>query len=289
MAIIGRPNVGKSTLVNSILGEKIAAVSFRPQTTRQHIMGIYNDSEAQIVFMDTPGLITPKHSLDRFLVRESFKAQQEADLIMVMIDAKEGVRPEDIKLFQDLAAVPKKKFVLINKIDLVPKLQILKLTEACSQAGRFEEYLPLSAREKEDALRVVAMAKKYLATGPRLYPDDQLTDKNERFIAAEMIREEMLKILREEVPHAIAVRIQEFKEREGKALIYIKAIIYVERVSQKSIVIGKNGVMLKSIGEKSRLAMEKFFNKKIFLELWVKVEKNWRKNEQFLKKLGFEG
>ncbi|MFH1777263.1 MAG: GTPase Era [Candidatus Omnitrophota bacterium] len=285
VAIIGRPNTGKSTFLNNILEQHIAAVCHRPETTRNRILGIYNDRGCQIIFMDTPGIHKPQHELGRKMVRAAWDAGGEADIVLLFIDAR-GVTSDDINLFKKIKDWKQNKLLAINKIDLIQKSKILKIIEECKKICEFDEHLPLSALNREDVSFVTGVIKKYLPPGPRYFPIDQITDKDDRFIASEIIREEALWQLQEEVPHAVAVVVEEFKRREAKDLLYIRATIYVERSSQKAIVIGQRGMRLKSIGEKSRIKLEGYFGQKVYLDLWVKVEKNWRKNRVFLKRIG---
>ncbi len=288
VAVIGRPNVGKSTLMNAYLGEKVAIVSPKPQTTRIRQLGILTLPEAQIIFVDTPGIHAPRHQLGEFMVETATRALADADLILFVVDLSTPPTDEDRRiaaLAQEHAPeVP--VLIAMNKLDLVP-VELLT-----SNVAAFQELYPqadwttcsaTTGQGHEDLLkRIVQM----LPEGPRYYPADQLSDAPIREIAAEIVREKALLRLHEEVPHSVAVVVEEFKERSDN-LTYISATIYVERESQKGILIGKRGSMLRSIGKDARLEIEAFLETKIYLDLWVKVLKNWRKDKDALRRLGY--
>jgi len=288
VAIIGRPNVGKSTLVNALLKEKLSIVSTKPETTRDNIQGIISDKDFQVVLLDTPGMHKPKTLLGRTMVRRASSSLLELDLVLMLIEAYSGITQEDKRIFQQLEPV-KIKFLLINKIDKIQKLQILPIIEE-AQKFSFKEIIPISALKKDGTDIVFKKILEDLPEGFPMFPEDQLSDKNERFFVREFIREKVLEFTREEVPHSIAVKIEEMEEKKDRSnndLYYIRAHIYVERNSQKAIIIGKNGRMLKKIGECSRKEIENFLKKKVFLDLWVKVYENWREDPFRLKDLGY--
>jgi len=289
VAIIGRSNVGKSTLLNRLLGEKIAIVSEKPQTTRTRILGVAHVPGAQIAFLDTPGLHKPEHLLNRRMVRTAVETLEEADLLYMLMEATSWPGPGDlaaIKQMQEaLAKRPRPVILVVTKIDLVNKQKLLPVLESYAKLFAWSEVVPVSAQADDNIDRLLAVTVPYLETGGKAYDDDVVTDQTMRTLAAEMIREKVLHATREEVPHATGVEIEEFVE-EGK-LARIRATIVVERETQKGIVIGKQGACLKSISTQARLDMERLFGMKVFLEVWVKVKEAWREDEQVLVKLGY--
>ncbi len=288
VAVIGRPNVGKSTLVNILLKQKLSIVSTKPETTRDNIQGIISGKDFQIVFLDTPGMYKPKTLLGRTMVRRASSSLLELDLALVLIEAYSGITQEDKRIFQQLEPV-KINLLIINKIDKIQKLQILPIIEE-AQRFSFKEIIPISALKKDGTDIVFKKILENLPEGFPMFPENQLSDKNEGFFVRELIREKVLEFTREEVPHSIAVKIEEMKEKKDRSnndLYYIRAHIYVERNSQKAIIIGKNGQMLKKIGQYSRKEIENFLEKKVFLDLWVKVYENWREDSFRLKDLGY--
>ena len=287
VAIIGRPNVGKSTLLNVLVKEKVCIVSEKPETTRDNIQGIISDKEFQVVFVDTPGMHRPKNLLGKLMVRKAQASLLETDLNLVLIDAHSGITKEDIEIFNLMPV--KLNILIINKIDGIDRRHILPIIEKAHKFN-FKEIIPISALKKDGTDLVFKKILEYLPEGFPFFPDDQLTDKNERFIVQELIREKTLEITYQEVPHSIAVTVEEMeerKDRENNNIIYIRANIYCEKESQKGIIIGDGGKMLKKIGELSRKDIENFLQKKVFLDLWVKVYKNWRKDPFALKNLGY--
>jgi len=287
VAIIGRPNVGKSTLLNVLVKEKVCIVSEKPETTRDNIQGIISDKDFQVVFVDTPGMHRPKNLLGKLMVRKAQASVTETDLNIILIDASSGITKEDIEIFNLIS--DKQNLLIINKMDKIDRRRVLPLIEK-AQRFNFKEIIPISALKKDGTDIVFKKILEYLPEGFPFFPDDQLTDKNERFIIQELIREKTLEITYQEVPHSIAVTVEEMKEkkdRENKDIVYIRANIYCEKDSQKGIIIGKDGKMLKKIGEVSRKDIENFLQKKVFLDLWVKVYKNWRKDPFALKNLGY--
>lgn len=288
VAIIGRSNVGKSTLLNALVKEKLCIVSQKPETTRDNIQGIISGKDFQIVFIDTPGIHKPKTLLGKSMVRRASSTFLEVDLILTLIDADRGITQEDVRIFEQLPS-QKPNFLIINKIDEIEKRHVLPIIER-AQKYFFKEIIPISATKKDGTDIVFDNILKYLPEGYPIFPEDQLSDKNEKFLTQEIIREKVIQETRQEVPHSIAVGIEEMKDKKDKknnAICYIRAFIYVERKSQKGIIIGKNGRMLKKIGEESRKEIESFLQKKVFLDLWVKIYENWRKDPFALKNLGY--
>jgi GTPase len=292
VALIGKPNVGKSTLLNCFLSEKLSIISDKPQTTRDAILGILSDEQSQIIFVDTPGVHKPLTNLGAHMVKSALSASEDADIVLLIIDALTGITKADQHIFRTL----KEKniaenclwtAVLINKIDLISKQELLALLEACSRQISFDDFIPVSGKTKENCDLVLAKIKQVLPQGPEYYPQDQLTDKNERFIVAELIREQVLQLCREEVPHAVAVEVHKFADNPGRKTL-IQATIFLERDTQKKIIIGSQGRMLKDIGSAARANIEEFIGRKVYLELWVKVQDDWRKDESFLRRLGYE-
>ena len=287
VAIIGRPNVGKSTLLNVLVKEKVCIVSEKPETTRDNIQGIISDKEFQVVFVDTPGMHRPKNLLGKLMVRKAQSSLMETDLNLVLIDAHSGITKEDVEIFNLMPV--KLNILIINKIDGIDRRHILPIIEKAHKFN-FKEIIPISALKKDGTDLVFKKILEYMPEGFPFFPDDQLTDKSESFVVQELIREKTLEITYQEVPHSIAVTVEEFKEkkdRNNNDIIYIRATIYCEKESQKGIIIGDGGKMLKRIGEVSRKDIESFLQKKVFLDLWVKVYKNWRKDPFALKTLGY--
>ncbi|MGG3842562.1 GTPase Era [Anoxybacillus kestanbolensis] len=287
VAIIGRPNVGKSTFLNRIIGQKIAIMSDKPQTTRNKIQGVYTTDDAQIIFIDTPGIHKPKHKLGDFMVKVAQSALQEVDLILFMVNAVEGLGRGDEFIIERLKHVQTPVFLVINKIDEVHPDDLLPLIEQYRSLHSFAEVIPISALQGNNVETLLQQIKNYLPEGPQYYPAHQVTDHPERFIIAEFIREKALHLTREEVPHSIAVVIDSIERRENSDTVYVAATIIVERDSQKGIIIGKRGQMLKEIGQRARVDIEALLGSKVFLELWVKVQKDWRNKMAQLRDLGY--
>jgi len=288
VAVIGRPNVGKSTLLNVLVKERLCIVSKKPETTRDNIHGIISDKEFQIVFIDTPGMHRPRNLLGKSMVRRALSTFLEVDLILVLIDSYSGITQEDKRIFEQLPP-GKINLLLINKIDKIDRRYVLPVIQQ-AQKYLFKEIIPISARKSDGTDIVFKKILEYLPEGFPIFPEDQLSDKNEKFFVQELIREVALELTRQEIPHSIAVSVEEMKEKKDKQdkdICYIRAYIYLERKNQKAIVIGKNGQMLKKIGENSRKEIENFLQKKVFLDLWVKVYENWRKDPFALKNLGY--
>jgi len=288
IAIVGRPNVGKSTLLNAIVGEKLAITSRKPQTTRNRITGILNTEDGQFIFLDTPGIHDAKTPLNRCMVKAATSAFGEVDLILLLVEADRGLDPGDGLILEGLRSSAVPVFLVINKVDLVEKPKLLPLIDRFRGLHDFREIVPVSAATGEGVSRLLELIVDAMPEGPKLFPDDLFTSQSERFIAAEIVREKILELTHREIPYATAVTVDSFKEDEEKNRIRIAATITVEKDSQKGILIGKGGRMLKEIGMQSRLEMERFFAAKIFLELFVRVRKDWTKDPQWLKEFGYD-
>jgi len=286
IAILGRPNVGKSTFFNAIIGDKISIVADKPQTTRNRITGIKNFSDAQLIFLDTPGMHQPKTPLNRAMVQAARETIGDADVLLMMVEADNAIGPHDLFLMEALAPARVPVFLAINKIDRVEKPKLLPLIDQYSKLFDFKGIFPISALKNDGLDELIACLKEALPQGPKLFPDDIATDATERFIAGEFIREQILLLTKQEVPYASAVTIDAFKEDEAKNLIRISATIHVEKESQKAIMIGKKGAMLKKIGTQARLSMENLFGAKVFLELFVRVKKDWTGSDRMLREFG---
>ncbi|WP_101844321.1 GTPase Era [Halobacillus sp. Marseille-P3879] len=288
VAIIGRPNVGKSTFMNRVIGEKIAIMSDKPQTTRNKIQGVLTEKDAQMIFIDTPGIHKPKHKLGDFMVNVAENTLNEVDAIMFMINAEEGYGRGDQFIIERLQKVNQPVFLIVNKIDKVHPDQLLPLIDEYREKLNFEEIIPISALEGNNVEHLLGVLKSHLPEGPQFYPEDHITDHPERFIVSELIREKVLHLTREEIPHSIAVVIETIKPREDSNAVFIQAAIIVERKSQKGIIIGKQGSMLKEIGQRARKDIEALLGSKVFLELWVKVQKDWRNRQVQLSDFGYK-
>lgn len=286
VSIVGRPNVGKSTLLNRILGEKIVAVSNKPQTTRTVIRGIHSDEDCQIVFVDTPGIHEAHSRINRAMVDAAFGALSGVDLLVLVLDAAGSIDEQFVRDICSKANCP--VFLVLNKIDLVePKERLLKVIDKVTAIHKFDEIIPLSAQSGSNVERLVALAKERMPEGVAYFPDDILTDQPEKIICAELIREKVFRLTSDEVPYGTAVIVDAFKERDN-GLIAISATILVERDGQKGIVIGKKGAMLKKIGEQARRDIERLLGTRVFLELFVKVQERWTERTAVLRELGYE-
>ncbi|MBB6678738.1 GTPase Era [Cohnella lubricantis] len=286
VAIVGRPNVGKSTLMNQVIGQKIAIMSDKPQTTRNKIHGVYTTDNAQIVFLDTPGIHKPNSKLGDYMVKSAQSALQEVEAVLFLIDVSEELGGGDRFIIELLKKVQTPVILVLNKIDKVHPEQLLPVIEKYSKLHSFADIVPVSAVHGSNVQTLLNQLVGYLPEGPMYYPADQVTDHPEQFVCAELIREKILQLTREEIPHSIAVEIESMGTSDN-GVVRIGAVIYVERQSQKGIVIGKNGAMLKQVGKMAREDMERLLGSKIFLELWVKVKEDWRNRESVLKSLGF--
>ncbi len=288
VSIIGRPNVGKSTLLNTLIGEKIAIVSDKPQTTRNKILGIKNLSGVQIVFLDTPGIHKPRHKLNEYMVKTALSTLYEVDIILFMVEAGEPFGSGDRYIIDLLSKVTRPVFLLINKVDKVQKGVVLPQIEEYRQLYPFKEFFPVSALCGDNLDRLLDSIVKELPEGPQYFPEDITTDQPMRFIASEIIREKIFQLTHQEIPYSIAVEIEDFKESEERNLAIIRGVIFVERDSQKGIVIGKGGAMLKKVGQLAREEIEAIMGIKVFLELWVKVKDRWQSDDRILKMLGYK-
>ena len=287
VGIVGRPNVGKSTILNHFVGQEVAITSPRSQTTRRRILGVLTREEMQIVFVDTPGFHRPEHALGRSMVETAKAVLGEADVLIAVIDARAGLTAEDEAVFSRLRQANRPAILALNKVDLVKKPHLLPILAACGETGLFAACVPVSALTGVQMDVLLAAVVPFLPEGPRWYEPEQRTDQTMQQLAGEFVREQLLLATRQEVPHALAVRIDELTE-EG-ALVRIRATILVEREGQKAIVIGRGGQTLKTIGQKARQQLERLVGRKVFLELWVKVAEDWRNDERMLRELGYEG
>ncbi|MBA4493161.1 GTPase Era [Paenactinomyces guangxiensis] len=287
VALIGRPNVGKSTLMNHIVGQKVAIMSDKPQTTRNKIRGVYTDDQGQIIFLDTPGIHKPHSKLGEWLVKTAQDALEEVDLVLFLVDAAEGMGAGDRFIIDNLKQVNTPVFLIVNKIDRVHPDELLPLIDQYRHLYSFAEVVPISALQGNNTSTLIRLIMDRLPEGPQYYPSDQVTDHPERFIVGELIREKVLQLTREEIPHSVAVVVEEMKLREDKDLIDIRATIFTERPSQKGILIGKKGALLKEVGKRAREEMERLLGSRIFLDLWVKVKKDWRNEEMMLRQFGY--
>ena len=286
VALVGRPNVGKSTLMNRLIGQKVAISSAKPQTTRNKISGIYTEDDMQVVFVDTPGIFKSHSDLDEYMDKASLSSLKDVDLVMFMVDAKEAGKGEEYVagLLKDLD-IP--VFLVINKIDQVHPNELLPIIDSYQAVGKFAEFLPISARQGNGVDDLLKTLKDYLPEGPQYYASDEVTDRPEYFVVAEMIREQILRLTDQEVPHSTAVWVDQMNQRiNGK--LQIDATIFVEKDGQKRIIIGQRGAMIKQIGMRSRKEIENLLGEKVNLKLWVKVRRNWRQDPAFLKSIGYD-
>ena len=288
VSLIGRPNVGKSTLMNCLIGEKIAITSNKPQTTRNKIRSILTTDNFQVIFIDTPGIHTPKSKLGSFMVKSAETSLNEIDIILYLIEPFEKIKDSDLKIIEKLQKVKSNIFLIINKIDTVPKEDILKVIDSYRSKYNFNEIIPISAIKNINTEELLKNIEKYLPEGPRYFPKDMITDQPERQIVSEIIREKALFLLQEEIPHGIAVEITGMKNRKDKEIVDVDATIYCERGSHKGIIIGKQGSMLKRIGSKARYDIERLLGSPINLQIWVKVKKDWRDSDFLLKNFGYD-
>lgn len=287
VALVGLPNVGKSTLLNCLLGQKISIVSPKPQTTRNRILGIVNGDGYQIVLIDTPGLHKAASELNREMVKLALDSLKEVDVVLFMIDASSPILKKEAPPTDYLKGIKTPAILLLNKVDLIDKQKVLPLIDYYGKLHDFKAIIPVSALKNDGTDFLIQELLNHLPEGPKLYPDDIPTDSTERFIVAEIIREKLFLATGQEIPYSSAVMIDSFKEREDGSLTTIHATIYIERDSQKGIVIGKQGCKLQEIGKMARKDIEELLDQKVLLKLWVKVKKNWTRNSSFLKELGF--
>ncbi|MBI4528244.1 MAG: GTPase Era [Deltaproteobacteria bacterium] len=286
IAIVGRPNVGKSTLLNQFLGQKIAIVSAKPQTTRNRLLGIRTTPSSQTVFIDTPGIHRARSLMNRRMVDVALRTLREVDGILWLVDARAGMGPEDEDIAKNLAELQPRTLVLLNKIDLISKGKLLPIMERCAALLPEREIIPVSALKGENVDLVLDKIEKMLPEGPCFYPEGEVTDQTERFIASEIVREKIFVLTREEIPYATAVTIEEFSEKEEKNLVVIKATVHVDRESHKPILIGKKGSMLKEIGRQAREELETLLGCRVFLELFIRVTEGWTRDPRALTEMG---
>lgn len=288
VAIVGRPNVGKSTFLNRVLKQKVAIMSDKAQTTRNKIQGVITDHDSQVVFIDTPGIHKPKHELGKFMTDLALGTLNEVDMVMFMTPANEKIGPGDRFIIEHLKRVKKPVFLVINKIDTIKKDELMEVVANFKKEHEFDGVIPISAVSGENIDTMLAVVKENLEEGPQFYPTDFITDHPERFIISELIREKVLHLTHEEIPHSVAVVIDEiYRDQEKQDLIHVSATVIVERKSQKGILIGKQGKMLKDIGTLARKDIVNLLGSKIYLELWVKVQKDWRNKKVHLTDFGY--
>lgn len=288
VAIVGRPNVGKSTLLNRILGQKIAITSNKPQTTRNRMLGIHNFTGGQAVFVDTPGIHKPKGKLNRYMVDQAIKACSDVDLVLFLVEADDKPGGGDEYILQLLEKAKAKVCLVINKIDKVAPSSLLQLIDAYSKRFEFQEVVPISAEKGDGVPQLLQAIEPYLPQGPQFYPEEMLTDQSERFIVAEMVREKVMRRTTEEIPYGVAVKVETFEEKPEKNLVVIQATIHVERDSHKKIIVGKGGQMIRTLGQDARREIERFLGTRVFLELFVRVDKDWTQSERMMRELGYE-
>lgn len=284
-AIIGMPNVGKSTLLNRIAGQKIAIISEKPQTTRNKILAIYTTDEKQIIFTDTPGIHKPHNKLDEFMVNVANESMNETDVLLFVVDASRKIHETERTITKNISKAGVPCILVMNKIDEIKKEDLLPMIADYSSMYEFEAIVPISAKTGDGVDVLLSNIEEYLEEGPQFYDEDMVTDQPEKQIAAEIIREKMLWLLQKEVPHGVAIEITKMREQEKLTTIY--ATIYCEKPSHKGIIIGKNGEMLKKIGSLARADIEKMLDKKVYMELWVKVKTDWRNSDFLIKNFGY--
>lgn len=287
VSVIGRPNVGKSTLINSLIGQKVVIMSDKPQTTRNKIMCVLTLEDAQILFIDTPGIHKPQHKLGEYMLKAAENTLREVDVIFFVVDATEDIGGGERYILELLSSIKTPVILVVNKIDKIEKTKLLPIIQKYASFYDFAGVVPISAVEHTNLENLVTEVKKYLEVGPQYYPEDMVTDQPERLVITELIREKVLHATRDEVPHSIAVDIEEIVTRPNDTL-FVRAVIYVERESQKGIVIGAKGQLLKEIGRLARIDIENLLGSKIFLDLWVKVKKDWRNKEGSIRGFGYE-
>lgn len=286
-ALIGRPNVGKSTLLNHVLGQKVAIMSDKPQTTRNQIRGVYTTEEVQMIFLDTPGIHKPKSRLGEWMVKTARDTFAEVDVVLFLIDAKEGIGAGDQFIMDLLQEVKTPVFLVVNKIDQVHPDSLLPLIDEYRNRFSFREVIPISALYGNNTSKLLELILGELPEGPPYYPSEYVTDHPERFIVAELIREKVLHLTREEIPHSVAVVVEEMSPRDEGDLVDVRATIITERASQKGILIGKQGSMLKEVGQRAREEIQRLLGSKVYLDLWVKVKKDWRNEDFYLRQFGY--
>ena len=287
VSIVGRPNVGKSTLMNNVVGEKIAIMSDKPQTTRNTIQAVYTDEEVQVVFLDTPGIHKPKNKLGEFMVKSATDAFKNVDLVLFVVDESKKIGPGDRKIIDDLKNIKTPVVLVLNKIDQLNEEELFDLMRMYNAEGVFEQIVPISALKGRNINELLKVIKSHLEEGPQYFPDYMITDQPERVLVSELIREKVLHYIHDEVPHGVAVEIERMKSRKDKEIVDISAVIYCERDSHKGIIIGKNGRKLKGIGKSARADIELLLGSQANLQLWVKVKENWRNLQNYVSNFGY--
>lgn len=287
VAIVGRPNVGKSTLLNRVIGQKIAIMSDKAQTTRNKIQAVYTDTESQIVFIDTPGIHKPKHELGKFMLETAYSALKEVEVVLFLVNVTQKMGPGDKFIIERLKTVKAPIYLIINKIDLIQPEDLIDIINDYKAEMEFSKIIPISALQGNNVDEMMIALKETLPNGPMYYPENQVSDHPEYFVVAEFIREKVLQLTQEEIPHSVAVVVDSM-QRNAQGKVHVYATIIVERSSQKGIVIGKGGKLLKEVGIRARRDIEALLGDKIFLELWVKVQKNWRDKQTYLNDYGYK-
>lgn len=287
ISIVGRPNVGKSTLMNNVVGEKIAIMSDKPQTTRNTIQAVYTSEDCQMVFLDTPGIHKPKNKLGEFMVKSATDAFKNVDVVLFVVDDSKKIGPGDRKIIEDLRNIKTPVVLVINKIDQIEEADLFNLMKLYNEEGIFKEIVPVSALKGRNIKELLKVVESYLEEGPKYFPDYMITDQPERVLVSELIREKVLHYVHDEVPHGVAVEVERMKFREPQNIIDISAVICCERTSHKGIIIGKNGRKLKGIGKSAREDMELLLGAKVNLQLWIKVKENWRNSQNYISDFGY--
>lgn len=287
VSIVGRPNVGKSTLMNNFVGEKIAIMSDKPQTTRNTIQAVYTDKECQMVFLDTPGIHKPKNKLGEFMVKSATDAFKNVDVVLYVVDESKKIGPGDRMIIESLRGIKTPKILVLNKIDMLSEEELFDLMKMYDAENMFEAVVPISALKGKNTDRLLKVISGYLEEGPQYFPEYMITDQPERVLISELIREKVLHYVHDEIPHGVAVEIERMKKRPDKDIIDISAVIYCERDSHKGIIIGKNGRKLKGIGKSAREEIELLLGSQINLQVWVKVKQNWRNLQSFINNFGY--
>lgn len=288
VSLIGRANVGKSTLMNNLVGEKIAIVSKKPQTTRNKIQSVLTKDDFQAIFIDTPGMHSPKSKLGDYMVKSAENTLNEVDIVLYLVEPFEKIKESDLNIVKKLEKVSTPVFLVINKMDTINTQDILKVIDSYKSVYDFAEIVPISALKDKNVDELLDTVKKYLPEGPKYFPDDTITDQPERQIVAEIIREKSLHLLQEEIPHGIATVVTQMKKRKDRDLIDIQATIYCEKDSHKGMIIGKKGDMLKKIGSNARYEIEMLLGTQANLQIWIKVKNNWRDSDFLLKNFGYD-
>ncbi len=288
VTIVGRPNVGKSTLLNNIVGEKIAIISDKPQTTRNRIQAVYNEEDRQIIFLDTPGIHKPKHRLGEAMVKMATSTFKDVDLILFLVDVEAGFGRGDQFIIEALKSVKTPKFLIINKMDKIGPEEFKRFQNTLKDMEIFDDIIAISALNGKNVDLLMSKIGERMPEGPMFFPGGMITDQPEKVIIAEIIREKLLMYLEQEIPHGVAVEIESLKKREGKDIIDVSAVIVTEKKSHKGIIIGKGGRKLKGVGKSAREDIENLLGSKVYLELWVKIKEGWRDSDYLLKNYGFK-